>query len=281
MRLLTTSTWKILHWRNTHFERTIQVTPSNQMTPLCYRQYQIITQDYTLLSWRSKQLQEKYMETYELIEFGIPLLDWHITRNRCLLTVKQCSTNESAAVARIRVHRPPKNIFGFQIVEYNIDIVCIIETFLSPAKKIFVSGFVTYHHDRTNGREGGTAILVEAAIKHVQSPSPSPTLSALTTNAPKAVLGWLQVKIAPILSFLEKHQNFGRPKTWTPRFSASGRNLVLRWEVVSPRKKRQFRTVFSSNQRRIQFGIASVAPAIQLLRTGSVASNTASMNFRE
>lgn len=54
--------------------------------------------------------------------------------------------------------------------ERNIDVACITETFLSPARKIFVLGFVTYSHDRADGRGCGAVILVRSTIKQTKWP---------------------------------------------------------------------------------------------------------------
>lgn len=54
--------------------------------------------------------------------------------------------------------------------EHDVDVACTIETFLSPEKEIFVSGFSSYRHDRPNSRVGGVAILVSSTIIYTQSP---------------------------------------------------------------------------------------------------------------
>lgn len=54
--------------------------------------------------------------------------------------------------------------------EEDPDIVCISETFVSPAKKIFVLGFSTYRFDRAYGWGGGVIILVSFTNSHTHSP---------------------------------------------------------------------------------------------------------------
>lgn len=52
--------------------------------------------------------------------------------------------------------------------EHDVDVYCIIETFLSPTKEIFIPGFITYLHDQTTGGSGRSAILVSSTISHAE-----------------------------------------------------------------------------------------------------------------
>lgn len=52
--------------------------------------------------------------------------------------------------------------------EQDVDIDYITETFLSPAKKIFISGFSTYRLGQANGGGGRAAISVLFCISHTE-----------------------------------------------------------------------------------------------------------------
>lgn len=65
-----------------------------------------------------------------------------------------------------------KNVLEDFLLEYDIDIILIGETHLTPNKRFSVKNYSFYRTDGINGPYGGTAIFVKNCIQHHQIPSP-------------------------------------------------------------------------------------------------------------